>query len=404
MAAFEENEKSLNKNNQDHQLEDCITLEEYPDHITSYWTLLEQGLEETINFNVSPETPPWLDLEKFKRGQKFARDHYFSIQYSVLTALCLLYSEPFFIRGFMMTGKSNTPFKAFKKFLTTASIFTAWYDEDVWSNEPNSSKMKLNRAQRLHKYVEQKFKAYSEEELNEKTSIGDVDELSARLPLHMIIKEDYKNHCKNSIMYKKRSEMKVDVMISQAGIAGGQLGVMGLAVTYPKHFGLYFVTEEDLDSFVHFWRGIGYLLGVGDEYNFGNVNLDEVRYRTKATIDVLFKPAMREVHINWEYMIRCMLDGIQLCMPLPIYCFESLVLDVSNMLGVPVPGLRKWMNFQQYLSFYAVRFAIMLQVVPCIAAMSNWWLRWVMKKAGEVSPKVLAQWKAKKYSYVIYEE
>src|ERR1700759_1985437 len=45
-----------------------------------------------------------------------------------------------------------------------------------------------------------------------------------------------------------------------------QAGFMAVPVMYPQHFGITARTEE-LEDYIFFWRGIGYLLGLEDEYN-----------------------------------------------------------------------------------------------------------------------------------------
>ena len=53
--------------------------------------------------------------------------------------------------------------------------------------------------------------------------------------------------------------------LNQGEMVATQFGFVGLMILYPKSFGAYNATEEDLEAFCHTWRGLGYLLGMDDE-------------------------------------------------------------------------------------------------------------------------------------------
>lgn len=67
--------------------------------------------------------PDWLDLEKFKRGQKFAMDHYFGLSYAQLLSLFILFSFEDGIKPLILTGKSSTPYTAFKRYFHLLNKF-----------------------------------------------------------------------------------------------------------------------------------------------------------------------------------------------------------------------------------------------------------------------------------------
>ena len=52
-------------------------------------------------------------------------------------------------------------------------------------------------------------------------------------------------------------------MISQKDLALTQFGFMGLTVIKKKMFGIK-GNVEDVEGFVHFWRTIGYYMGIED--------------------------------------------------------------------------------------------------------------------------------------------
>lgn len=53
--------------------------------------------------------------------------------------------------------------------------------------------------------------------------------------------------------------------LSQGEMAVTQFGFVGLIILKPEFFGAHNVDDQDLEAFLHLWRGIGYLIGIDDE-------------------------------------------------------------------------------------------------------------------------------------------
>lgn len=371
------------------------TRKDTPEQVLRYIEILEKGFEEKLDFSVPVLCKPsWFEQKKFERGQKFAREHYFVIQYATLMALCISYSEGDFMRAFIYTGKSDTPFQALKKSIKTIRAFTSWYDLD-FSGDKNPT---LERTKRLHKYVQFKFDTSPEEEIQERTTI---DVISSKLTFHKLVQESFRKTCPTTAIYEKlKNRKRGNLMLSQTALTGAMFGVAGLLVTYPDHFGLSWVKETDLEAFVHFWRVIGYLLGANDEHNFCNGSLDLVRWRTKVITDNLLKPTFRDVNVYWEHMMRCMVDGTQLCFPMALASLETLVYDISRLLNADVPELKKSLSFFQYLSYLVLRFVLFLQRVPFFKSMPNYVMRKLVRMGEEMTPEQLDKVKMKKYDYI----
>lgn len=62
---------------------------------------------------------------------------------------------------------------------------------------------------------------------------------------------------------KKTEKMGIGI-ISQKDVAFTQFAFMGFVVLKRKEFGVQY-EEKDLDAFCHFWRVLGYMLGIKDE-------------------------------------------------------------------------------------------------------------------------------------------
>jgi len=64
----------------------------------------------------STDKPLWLDMEKFQRGQKFARNHIFSIFIVNALSLFMLFTSTDGLKTLIFTQKSHTPYLAFKRY------------------------------------------------------------------------------------------------------------------------------------------------------------------------------------------------------------------------------------------------------------------------------------------------
>lgn len=58
--------------------------------------------------------------------------------------------------------------------------------------------------------------------------------------------------------------MKGGDVVSQRDIALTQFGFIGFAVLKPHQFGISQTKEGDWEAYNHFWRVIGYMIGLED--------------------------------------------------------------------------------------------------------------------------------------------
>lgn len=71
----------------------------------------------------SMEKPVWLDMEKFQRGQKFARDHIFSLFLANMLSLFEIFAFVDGLKPMIFSRQSHTPYLAFKRYLIISIIF-----------------------------------------------------------------------------------------------------------------------------------------------------------------------------------------------------------------------------------------------------------------------------------------
>lgn len=63
----------------------------------------------------SMEKPFWLDMEKFRRGQKFAQDYMVPIFFANLLSLFGIFAFEHSLKPLILSKKSHTPYLAFKR-------------------------------------------------------------------------------------------------------------------------------------------------------------------------------------------------------------------------------------------------------------------------------------------------
>ena len=77
----------------------------------------------------------------------------------------------------------------------------------------------------------------------------------------------------NTVMRAMHNAYSNKVNFSQYDMALVQSGFFGGIILHPDAFGVH-CTDADLDDYVHFWRGIGYLLGIDDRFNLCSGGLE----------------------------------------------------------------------------------------------------------------------------------
>lgn len=357
------------------------------------------GQYKTIDFstNLLSVKPNWLDVEKFKRGQKFARDHLFCINFAEMVSLFILFAQKSSLGPLIFTEKSDSPFKAFVRYLNTLKKLISWYTDDIWSDKESTGKKNINIVRGMHKTVYQGLTNCTENELLQKITLGDPSTTALWCPMRDFLINDFQESIP-SPSSNYLNKIYRAVWLSQTDMSITQFGFIGLAVTYPKSFGIHQASDDDLNDFLHMWRGLGYLLGVKDEHNFCSGDLKTVRTRTKFFIEAVAKPAFRNVTCEWEHMCRCLTAGIAYYVPR--VNFESSLLYLCHTLNINTPRLRHQMKFSHYLIFQLHRLVFYLMKYETVFRYLNSFLYGAIHRAQAVPQEVLRQWENREYSYM----
>lgn len=130
--------------------EEVIDQTDDEDPIKERLTLLFEGqYKELINGDIPEGTPSWYDQEKFLIGQQFARKYRGGIFFAHLIALTLLVFSPQVLKPLIFTGKSETPRKSYRRYISTAMHVMSWYCGDIWQTN-SKARQSLQIVRQLH--------------------------------------------------------------------------------------------------------------------------------------------------------------------------------------------------------------------------------------------------------------
>jgi hypothetical protein len=358
--------------------------EEPNPHLAPSIRLLLEGLTRGLglddNLNIK-DIPPWVDVEKCRRGQQFARDNYFVINLAEMLSLYLLFSVPGSLGPLVFTGNSSTPFTSFKRYLSTVNRVRSWYEKDLW--EENSAAVdNLKYVRRVHCLVRKQLNECSKQELSEKFDLEKtVNSSSILATLYKTIGEESRSSCDASKLACPFGSNRRSVFINQAEMSVTQFGFMGLIVYYPEKFGLTNISEDDFEGFVHLWKVLGYYLGIEDKYNFCDGNLSEVRQKCSDILEYWLKPSMCFVGKEWEHMSRCMTEGVSYYVT--GVSFETCFMFLFWVLDVQAPNFYKALTWRQKLMFYIFRITINFTLkIPGMKSFHNWAVRHAIDTAS----------------------
>ncbi|ELU05540.1 hypothetical protein CAPTEDRAFT_228177 [Capitella teleta] len=238
---------------------------------------LKEGETECGDCGYDPSSlPSWMDLEKFKRGQEFFRQHTMSILLALYCSLTTGLSITNLLDPLVFTKKSDTPSKALSRYVYTFLHIATWHIGNVWCAGDSAHKS-LQIVRRMHRNVAEKMNSESEK-------------------LH----------------------------VSQYDMALVQSGFMGAVVMYPWSFGIA-CSASELHDYIFFWRGIGYLLGIDDKYNICSGTYFETVAICKEIEQKLLLPSLKNPPLEFDRMADAYIEGTNMRRRFLTFTKESVV-------------------------------------------------------------------------------
>ncbi|KAL1396291.1 hypothetical protein pipiens_010626 [Culex pipiens pipiens] len=206
--------------------------------------------------------PEWYDEAKFKRyaAQAFYKRNAYVVTLSVLYGLIAVMAVPSVLNVLMFTKKSSTPFTAYRRYLLTILHFTIWYRDP------------LAPGTRFWRSLLYTRKAHD----------GTI---------------------------KRTSAAKEGMIISQRDMVLVQFSFAGYVVLKPEMLGIQGSAQE-MDDFIHFWRVVGFMLGIHDEYNLCTTDSTTSKRRMQLVLDQMMGPALTSPNEDFYRMTKALLDGM----------------------------------------------------------------------------------------------
>jgi hypothetical protein len=341
--------------------------------------------------------PEWLDMKKFMLGQNFAIKHTASLCFAELLSLFMIFNFKGGLDALIYTNKSNTPFTAFKRYTSTFNRVYSWYTTNIWDASTTGAR-NISTVRAMHRNLRDHINNETKVELNEKIHIK-----NPCSPLTNFIIDD----ARKSVSEIKSSKCPYNFFphryyMSQLDMFGTQFAFIGLVVLYPEKFGIY-ATEKELDAFLHVWAGIGYLLGIEDEYNLCLGGLNQCKERVAFFIEEWVKPNFRDVEPEWEHMSRSVVEGVKHSSPAPNLCnFESHFLYLCWVINFPLNSFVKVIPTSSRIIFAISKFTF-CKLMTCIPGFRNF-MNWsVIRQSNRVlksPPNILESIKKQSDEYM----
>jgi len=304
--------------------------------------------------HVEDKFPDWFDLDKFKKGQEFVKRNYFSVAYSELVSLYLFFSIKIGREPLIYTGMSDTPDKNYRRYFNTVLKLKSWYEGDITDFQSDLFK-EVKVVRQMHSNVCRQMNGLPKEVRGSISFSAKQNAPEILAPWSKDISHAFEEKLP-SCPCIKMLDMET-IYISQTSMSLTQFGFMGLVSLYPEKFGIFDMTDEDMGNFHHFWRTLGYFLGIEEEFNYCIGNNLQMKQRIKDTLEFVFKPHLMEIDESWEHLSRGMAMGVSVF--LKDVSFESTFLYLCWVIEMNlVPELYKRIGWKEKIQFWATKFVM----------------------------------------------
>jgi len=341
--------------------------------------------------------PDWLIMDKFYRGQRFAQRYFSVISISNLMGLIQIFSFSDGLKPLILSQKSNTPYRAFNRYLSTIRTFRNWYTSDPWC-KGTLAYNDIRRVRNLHRAMRQKLSKKNFEEIDRDCKIQ-----NAWCPMLGKITDDFADACPMAKNLQCPYTMTRTRGLNQGEMSATQFACIGMIVLYPEQFGIHDANDEDLEAFCHLWRGLGYLLGIEEQYNFCRGSLKNVRERTEDFIEHWIKPNFRTVVPEWEHMTMCLYEGVNYIAGSNNY--KVLLLRLCNIFGLSMPRLYDSFSLSEKILYMLQKFLFSYMVkIPGIFSIMNAMLNACLDQAADfeyIKHAKLKKKSSKKFSEIV---
>lgn len=397
-------------NTQDHRYHNGgIMAEDDQTQTTSKTRFLQllEGLDAPGDSGNPSDPPEWLDRDLFDRGRAFYKRYLFCVFLSDLVALLAMFSVTRILQPLIYTRRSDTPFKALRRYVSTIGRVVLWYSGDLWQPQDPAHEDIL-KVRRIHVAAAATFNHPDRRDaLHSVTASGGKNNPDQpACPFHAPLKQDIskqvrkeEGQAESSVM--ARLEARPGMYLSQWDMTFTQYCFMGVIMAHPWRMGAWWVTERELEGLVHFWRGCGWLLGIEDRYNFCSGTVEETRALCLEMERQVVRPCLARSGRDTEHIGTALVDGVSSL--LPWFSYPAMLRFLGDTMNLDLPSVRARMTLKHTLQYGFLRVLVHgLFLVPGVV----WVFNEVLKLSLAVVQGQHPRWKAKvrvmPYSYVEY--
>lgn len=120
---------------------------------------------------------------------------------------------------------------------------------------------------------------------------------------------------KGHIVSSKYAEKGKAGFIMQRDMAYTQFGFIGYNLLKPELLGIR-VSRDDYEALVHFWRVIGYLIGMHDEFNVCTDSWRTTKPRLEMLLNDVYRPYLENSTESFKTMATAVIEGLWCINPL----------------------------------------------------------------------------------------
>ncbi|KAL0867635.1 hypothetical protein ABMA27_008390 [Loxostege sticticalis] len=221
---------------------------------------LDQPSDDVKPDELEMRLPDDFDEEKFNRGRRFYWDHSYSFATSMLLGLVAVFAVPSILRVLVSTRRSNSPFTAYRRYLSTLLHTVTWFEHELKPGSRSWKSLYTVRSRHIRAGMAAKLKGLG--------------------------------------------------TVSQRDVALTQFGFVGFSMLKPDKLGIRQLREGDWEAYNYFWHVIGHMIGLEDRYNICRSTFAETVEVLQLLQDRVYTPCLENVPEYFEHAARVMLDGM----------------------------------------------------------------------------------------------
>lgn len=270
------------------------------------------------------------------------------------------------LQTLIYTGKSDTPFKALRRYMSTFLHLITWYKGDVWDTDDPAHKDLLS-VRRTHARIAHNANTKDYEKI-QTISVVDKGHEEPDSVLHPAISIDFSAATQSTL-----PEIEPNTSLpylNQLDMSMTQYTFMGIILAHPDKLGAASATEEDFEGLVHFWRGLGWLLGIEDRFNFCSGTVQETRELSIEVEKLLGIPGLAAATWSYEHMTSCIMNGLGYV--LHTLSYPAMLRYLAYTIDVPIPSVVKHINLRHTVKYWIMRLVFgVISLVPWSLSILN---------------------------------